>query len=153
LDWTLLVFFALVVATASTGILFQPGAWYAQMRKPSWTPPNWAFGPVWTVLYIMIAIAGWLVWREAGPGPAIFLWSGQLVLNGLWSFLFFGRRRMDLAFVDVVLLWLSVAGFAVAAIPVSETASLLFLPYLVWVTIAGALNLSVWRLNQAAVGR
>jgi benzodiazapine receptor len=153
LDWTLLVFFAFVVATASTGILFQPGAWYAQMRKPSWTPPNWAFGPVWTVLYIMIAIAGWLVWREAGPGPAIFLWSAQLVLNGLWSFLFFGRRRMDLAFVDVVLLWLSVAGFAVAAIPVAETASLLFLPYLVWVTIAGALNLSVWRLNQAAVGR
>lgn len=153
MDWTLLVFFALVVATGSTGVLFQPGAWYAQMRKPSWTPPNWAFGPVWTVLYIMIAIAGWLVWREAGPGPAIFLWAAQLMLNALWSFLFFGRRRMDLAFVDVVLLWLSVAGFAVAAIPVSTTASLLFLPYLVWVTIAGALNLSVWRLNQAAVGR
>ncbi len=153
MDWTLLVFFALVVATASTGILFQPGAWYAQMRKPSWTPPNWAFGPVWTVLYIMIAIAGWLVWREAGPGPAIFLWGAQLVLNAMWSWLFFGRRRMDLAFVDVVLLWLSVAAFAVAAIPVSTTASLLFLPYLVWVTIAGALNLSVWQMNQAAVGR
>ncbi len=153
MDWTLLVFFALVVATASTGIFFQPGAWYAQMRKPSWTPPNWAFGPVWTVLYIMIAIAGWLVWREAGPGPAIFLWGAQLVLNGLWSWLFFGRRRMDLAFVDVVLLWLSVAAFAVAAIPVSTTASLLFLPYLVWVTIAGALNLTVWRMNQMALTR
>lgn len=149
MDWTLLVFLALVVATASTGILFQPGAWYAQLRKPGWTPPNWAFGPVWTVLYIMIAIAGWLVWREAGWGPAIFLWAAQLVLNATWSWLFFGRRRMDLAFVDVVLLWLSVAAFAVAASPVSTTASLLFLPYLVWVTIAGALNLTVWRMNQA----
>lgn len=151
-DLSLLVFVALVIATAATGVLFQPGAWYERLAKPSWTPPNWLFGPVWSVLYIMIAVAGWLVWSAEGAGLAIALWACQLVLNGLWSFLFFGIRRMDLAMVDVTLLWLSIAAFAAAALPVSQTAALLFLPYLAWVTIAAALNLSVWRLNPQAAG-
>ena len=104
-DLSLLVFVALVIATAATGVLFQPGAWYERLAKPSWTPPNWLFGPVWSVLYIMIAVAGWLVWSAEGAGLAIALWACQLVLNGLWSFQFFGIRRMDLAMVDVTLLW------------------------------------------------
>jgi benzodiazapine receptor len=146
-DLSLVVFIVLVVATASTGILFQPGAWYEGLSKPGWTPPNWLFGPVWSVLYLMIAVAGWLVWRIEGAGLAMLLWLAQLVLNGMWSWLFFGRRRMDLAFVDVVALWLTIAGFILAAWPVSGMAALLFVPYLVWVTIAGALNRAVWRLN------
>lgn len=149
-DLSLLVFVALVVATAATGILFQPGAWYETLEKPFWTPPNWLFGPVWSILYIMIAVAGWLVWRADGMGAAVLLWACQLALNGLWSFLFFGIRRMDLAMVDVVLLWLAIASFIAVALPISQAAAFLFIPYLVWVSIAAALNLSVWRMNPEA---
>lgn len=134
---------------ASSGAVFRPGDWYAGLRKPGWTPPNWVFGPVWSILYIMIAIAGWLVWRAQPDSLAVWIWGVQLVLNGAWSWLFFGRRRMDLAFGEVCLMWLSIAAFIVAAYPVSVTASLLFVPYLIWVTIAATLNYSVWRLNPA----
>lgn len=150
LDWSLLVFVVLCVATASTGAIFQPGAWYEALEKPSWTPPNWAFPVVWTALYIMIALAGWLVWRQVGFGGAIVFWGLQLVLNGAWSWLFFGRRRMDLALIDVSLLWLSIAAFILLAWPVSVWAGLIFLPYLVWVSIAAMLNLTVWRMNPHA---
>ena len=148
-DWSLLVFFLLMVVTGTSGAFFQPGEWYRGLRKPGWTPPNWLFGPVWTALYVMIAIAGWLVWRNAPAGTAIWLWGLQLVVNFCWSALFFGMRRMDLAFYDVVLLWLLIAAFIVAAAPISLTASLLFVPYLIWVTIAGTLNWTVWRMNPS----
>ena len=134
---------------ATSGAVFRPGDWYAGLRKPGWTPPNWVFGPVWSILYIMIAIAGWLAWRAQPDSLAVWIWGVQLVLNGAWSWLFFGRRRMDLAFGEVCLMWLSIAAFIVAAYPVSVTASLLFVPYLIWVTIAATLNYSVWRLNPA----
>lgn len=150
LDWTLGIFFALVVATALSGVFFTPGAWYEGLRKPGWTPPNWLFGPVWSILYVMIAIAGWLVWRADPTGPAVWLWGLQLALNFLWSGLFFGLRRMDLAFVDLALMWLTIAAFIIVASSVSATAALLFVPYLIWVTIAGALNLTVWRMNPNA---
>jgi tryptophan-rich sensory protein len=149
-DASLLVFVAIVALTAMTGIFFQPGAWYETLRKPSWTPPNWLFGPVWSVLYIMIAVAGWLVWRADGFGPAMWLWVAQIVLNGLWSFFFFGIRRMDLALVDVTGMWLVIAAFILVASSISVVAAWLFVPYLVWVTIAGALNFTVRRLNPAA---
>lgn len=148
-DWTLIVFILLVVITAGSGVFFKPGEWYRGLRKPVWTPPNWLFGPVWSVLYIMIAVAGWLVWRADPGGPAIWLWGAQLIVNGLWSWLFFGRRRMDLAFGDLILMWLMIAAFILVARDGSPVASLLFVPYLVWVTIAGALNLTVWRMNSA----
>ena len=150
LDWSLLVFVVLCVATASSGAIFQPGTWYEALAKPVWTPPNWLFPVVWTILYIMIALAGWLVWRAAGFGGAILLWGLQLVLNGAWSWLFFGQRRMDLAMIDVALLWLSIATFILLALPVSLWAGLLFVPYLVWVSIAAMLNLTVWRMNPQA---
>lgn len=146
-DWSLLVFFLLMVVNGTSGALFRPGEWYEGLRKPGWTPPNWLFGPVWTTLYVMIAIAGWLVWRSATPGIAIWLWGLQLVVNFGWSGLFFGMRRMDLAFYAVVLMWLLIAGFIVMAAPLSPVAALLFVPYLIWVTIAGALNWTVWRMN------
>ncbi|WP_245268907.1 TspO/MBR family protein [Mesorhizobium loti] len=148
-DWSLLVFFLLMVVTGTSGAFFQPGEWYRGLRKPGWTPPNWLFGPVWTALYVMIAIAGWLVWRNAPAGAAIWLWGLQLAVNFCWSALFFGARRMDLAFYDVVLLWLLIAAFIVAAAPISLTAAVLFVPYLIWVTIAGTLNWTVWRMNPS----
>jgi benzodiazapine receptor len=146
-DWSLVVFILLVVCAASSGAFFRPGEWYRALRKPRWTPPNWLFGPVWSVLYVMIAIAGWLVWSEQPGSLAMWIWGAQLVVNGTWSGVFFGMRRMDLGFYDIGLLWLLVAGFIVAAASVSATASLLFVPYLVWVSIAGALNWTVWRMN------
>lgn len=149
-DISLFVFIGLAVVTAMTGILFQPGEWYKSLDKPSWTPPDWLFGPVWSVLYLMMAVAGWLVWSGIGMSAALVLWGLQLVLNGMWSWLFFGRRRMDLAFVDVVFLWLSIAGFILVVATSIPVAALLFAPYLLWVTIASALNLSVWRRNPQA---
>jgi tryptophan-rich sensory protein len=139
-----------VIVVASTGAIFKPGAWYETLSKPSWTPPDWAFPVAWSILYLFMAIAGWLVWQQAGWSLALILWIAQLVLNGAWSWLFFGLRRMDLAFGDVTLLWLCIAAFIIIAWPISTTAALLFLPYLVWVSIAAALNLTVWRMNPAA---
>ena len=141
-------FAAAVILVALTGAIFKPGAWYETLAKPSWTPPDWAFPVVWSILYLFIAIAGWLVWIETGWSLAITFWILQLLLNGAWSWLFFGLKRMDLAFADVSLLWLCIAGFIVIAWPISTTAALLFLPYLVWVNIAAALNLTVWRMNS-----
>jgi len=150
MSWSLVPFVLIVVLTACSGVFFQPGDWYETLRKPSWTPPNWAFGPVWTALYIMIAIAGWLVWSAQGFGIAMLFWCLQLVFNGLWSFFFFGRRRMDVAFVDALLMALSIVGFIVTAWTVSTPAALLFIPYLAWVLTAAALNRAVWRLNPAS---
>lgn len=141
----------LVLATASTGAMFKPGEWYQELRRPSWTPPNWAFPLVWSILYIAIGVAGWLVWEAQGMGLAMMLWLAQLILNAAWSWLFFGRKRMDLAFVDVCLLFLAVVAFMLAAAPVSQTAALLFLPYAAWVATAATLNRAVWRLNPGAV--
>jgi tryptophan-rich sensory protein len=141
------VFIGVVFLAAASGAVFKPGPWYEELQKPSWTPPNWAFPVVWTLLYIMIAYAGWSVWSKVGWSLPIVLWALQIVLNAAWSWLFFGLRRMDLALVDVGLLWLAIAGFIVTAWPVSPIAALLFVPYLAWVTTAGLLNRAVQQLN------
>ena len=137
----------LVFITACSGALFKPGAWYQSLKKPSWTPPNWAFPLVWSVLYIMIAAAGWIIWQVEGYGPTVIVWSLNLALNALWSALFFGAKRMDLAFVNVCLLWLTTALFIVLALQISGFAAMLFVPYLIWVTIAACLNRAVWMMN------
>jgi translocator protein len=144
------VFIVLVVLAGSSGAIFKPGAWYEELRKPSWTPPNWAFPVVWTILYVMIGVAGWEVWTLGGWSLPLFFWGLQIVINAMWSWLFFGMRRMKLALVDIGVLWLTIAAFIVTAWPISMLASLLFVPYLVWVTAAGLLNRSVIRLNQPA---
>lgn len=149
-DWLALGGFAAAcVATAASGAIFSPGAWYARLRKPAWCPPDWVFAPAWAVLFAMIAVAGWLVWREAGFGPALALYAVQLLLNFAWSWLFFGLRRPDLAFLDVVALWVTIAGCMALFAPVSPVAAWLFAPYLAWVGFAAALNLAMWRLNGA----
>jgi len=144
------IFLVIVVVAASSGALFKPGEWYETLRKPDWTPPKWAFPVVWSILYVCIGYAGWLIWTTAGWSLPMVLWGLQMAANALWSFLFFGLRRMDLALVDVAVLWLSVAIFILAAWPVAPLASLLFVPYLAWVSAAAALNHSVRRLNPGA---
>ena len=145
----------LVVCFAAAGIggaVTTPkiATWYAALAKPSWNPPNWIFGPVWSVLYLCMAIAAWLVWRQgglAGAATPLALFAVQLVLNLAWSWLFFGFENPGLAFVDIVLLWAAIAATMVAFWFRSAIAGILFLPYLAWVSFAAALNFTLWRLN------
>jgi len=145
---SLVVFFVLVAAAAAFGAQFSPGEWYEGLRKPSWNPPNSVFGPVWTAIYICIAVAGWHVWlRTERATPALLLWCAQLALNALWSLLFFGLHRPDLAAVDIVLLLAIIVAFIVTARRHSKLASGLFIPYALWVAFATSLNLTIVRLN------
>lgn len=147
----LAAFFAASFAAASSGAMFKPGAWYAALRKPSWTPPNWAFPVVWSVLYTAMAIAGWLVWEAAGLAawPALVLFGIHLMINAGWSFLFFGLKRLDWALAEVALLWASIAATIVAFAPFSAAAAWLLAPYLVWVSVAAFLNFRLLQLNGA----
>ncbi|HEY5808504.1 MAG TPA: TspO/MBR family protein [Povalibacter sp.] len=145
---SLLVFVALVALGASAGALFEPGAWYQQLIKASWNPPDWIFAPVWIVLYVGIAAAGWLVWRRTSRMVlALQFWFAQLLLNWMWSFLFFGLHRPDLALVDIGLLLITIFAFIFTAHRRSVAASLLFVPYALWVGFATSLNFEIWRLN------
>ena len=144
---TFLLFVALVAAVAASGATFRPGEWYAALAKPSWTPPGWLFAPVWSVLYLMIAVAGWLIWREPQTLAARVAWGGQLVLNGAWSWLMFGQHQIGWALADIGSMCLVIAAFIALAWHPSRTAALLFVPYLAWVGFAAALNFEVWRLN------
>jgi benzodiazapine receptor len=127
-----------------------PGEWYDSLAKPSWTPPNGVFGPVWTLIYVLMAIAAWLVWRKAGfagAGGALSLFFLQLALNALWSYLFFGRQQPGVAFVEIVVLWLVIFATTVGFWKVRPLAGILLIPYLCWVAFASILNYQIWRLN------
>jgi tryptophan-rich sensory protein len=143
------VFVLLVACAAVFGAQFQPGPWYAGLRKPPLNPPGWVFGPIWTLLYLAIAVAGWLVWR-ARPESLLplSLWAGQLVLNGAWSYLFFGLRRPGAALVEIltllVVLFITTASF----FRVGRVPGALFLPYTAWVSFAAYLNAGIWFLNR-----
>jgi benzodiazapine receptor len=144
------VWVAVTFAAAWIGSRFQPGDWYAGLIKPALTPPARVFGPVWTLLYVMMATAAWLVWRKHGLANAIGslgLFLGQLVLNALWSYLFFGLQRPGLAFLDIVVLWLAILATLVAFWRSHPAAGVLLLPYLLWVSFATYLNFQFWRLN------
>ncbi len=143
----LLVFVAVVAAAASFGAVFKPGSWYTTLAKPSWTPPSAVFAPVWTALYVMIAIAGWLAWRSENGRGALVAWVVGLVCNAMWSWLFFGRHSIGAALIDIAVLWCTIVAFVVLARKTSPWASLLFLPYLLWVSFAAALNFAIWQLN------
>jgi tryptophan-rich sensory protein len=125
--------------------------WYAGLTKPSWNPPNWVFGPVWTILYILMGIAAWYVWRAPqSPARSLALWifGIQLFLNFIWTPLFFGMHAVGWAAVDIVFLWLGISGFIFASWRVNPTAAVLFIPYWAWVTYASTLNIAIWRLNR-----
>lgn len=139
-------------AAAMGGIFSAQGVgdWYQALAKPSWTPPAWIFGPVWTVLYGMMAMAAWLIWKRCdqkiGTVP-ISLFLFQLALNAIWSPLFFGLHRVDIALIDIVLLWVVVAATVWVFLRRDLTAGLLLIPYLLWITFATGLNFAIWRLN------
>ncbi len=138
-------------AAASSGAIFRPGDWYEGLSKPWWRPPNWLFGPVWAILFVMIAVSGWMVWREAGTAAAVPLaiYALQLVLNALWSAIFFGMRRMGLAAIEMAVLWIAIVATMVTFYPIRAEAAWLLGPYLFWVSFAFFLNVAVWRRNPA----
>lgn len=144
---TLILFLALTYSAAALGSLAVPGPWYSTLPKPSWTPPAWVFGPVWSLLYTMMAIAAWLVWKQTGwHHHAMVFFGVQLALNALWSPLFFGLHRPDWAFVDIVALWLAIVATTMAFRRISLPAAVLFLPYLAWVSFAAVLNFTIMRM-------
>jgi tryptophan-rich sensory protein len=147
--WGLLPFAAAVAAAALIGGLGVAGtaAEYQNLEQPSWAPPSWLFGPVWTVLYAMIAVAGWLVWRRTGWNRALTVYAVQLVLNALWTPIFFGFGRYGLALVDIVAMWLLIGATIFLFRPISRTAAWLLVPYWAWVTFATALNAAIWSAN------
>ena len=150
------LFIAVSFATSIPGIWARPGAWYEALDKPFFTPPGWVFGPAWTTLYVLMGVAAWRVWREAGFAEAkvaLALFFVQLLFNAAWSPVFFGMRRMDLAFPVIVALWLFIAATIGAFAQHDRPAAWLLAPYLGWVTFASALNLALWRMNLDAVGR
>lgn len=129
------------------GAWAMPGEWYASLRKPTWNPPSWLFGPVWTALYISMATAAWMVWRRGGSRHALVLYGVQLALNAAWTPIFFGLKMPALAFAEICLLLAAVVTTAIAFGKVSRVAGLLFVPYVAWVAFAAFLNFTLWRLN------
>ena len=130
----------------------QAPEFYAQLVRPDWAPPGWLFGPVWTLLYAMMAIAAWRVWRKAGFGTALYLFLAQLALNALWSWLFFAWRLGGAAFGEILLLWLLIAATVAAFFRIDRLAAALLVPYLAWVSFACALTYAVWRANPQLLG-
>ncbi len=126
--------------------------WYASLKKPSFSPPNWLFGPVWTALFILMGVSLFLVWRKGLNQPsvkiALTIFGAQLLLNILWSFLFFAQRSPLAGFIEIILLWILILITIIVFYPISKPAALLLIPYVLWVSFAAILNFSVWRLNQ-----
>jgi len=149
----LLAWIAACFSAGALGSVFTARAvadWYPQLSKPSWTPPSAVFGPVWSALYLMMALAAWLVWRSRGFSRAtlpLALFAAQLLLNLAWSAIFFGLRLPGLAFAEILLLWALILATLIAFWRVTPLAGCLLLPYLAWVTFAAALNFAIWRLN------
>ena len=144
-----------LAATAGAVASVDAGAFYSQLDRPGWAPPGWLFGPVWSVLYTLMAVAAWLVWRKVGfpqATVAISLFMTQLVANALWSWVFFAWHRGALAVVEILVLWGLVAATAVAFWRVQRLAALLLVPYLAWVSFAAALTLALWRRNPGLLG-
>lgn len=150
--WILGSFVAAAIGSAAS---LQAGPFYTQLARPDWAPPSFLFGPVWTVLYALMGIAAWLVWRDAGfraAKTALTLFLVQLALNALWSWLFFAWHRGGLAFADILLLWALIVATLIAFWRIRPLAGALLVPYLMWVSFASALNYSVWQLNPEILG-
>lgn len=145
------IFLAATFGAGATGAMFPTGQWYKTLSKPSWTPPNWMFPLMWTSIYLLIAFAGSRVATIEGNAYAMAFWAAQIAFNALWTPIFFGLRRLWGALPVMALLWVSVLGATITHWQLDLWAGLAFVPYLVWVTIAGFLNLSVARLNPDVV--
>ncbi|MEO8505756.1 MAG: TspO/MBR family protein [Acidobacteriota bacterium] len=150
--WFVVSFAASAVGAVAS---IQAKSFYSQLVQPSWAPPSSVFGPVWTVLYALMAIAVWLVWRSGGfraNRTALSLFVVQLALNALWSWLFFAWHRGAWAFADIVVLWALILGTLVSFWRTRPLAGALLIPYLLWVSFAAALNYAVWQLNPQILG-
>ena len=143
----LLGFIVLTFLAPLAGAFTPPGAWYQTLNKPSWNPPPWIFGPVWTLLYLGMAVAAWLVWKRGGQGQALRLYLVQLALNAAWTPVFFGAHQLGAAFIVIVCMWVAIFLTQRAFQAVSRPAGLLLVPYLAWVSFASVLNFTLWRLN------
>jgi benzodiazapine receptor len=146
IGWIVLTFL-----TPVAGFQARPDAWYSRLNKPSWNPPSWIFGPVWTILYLLMAIAAWTVWTHGGwhrQSVPLAFYIVQLLLNAIWTPLFFGAHRPALAFIDIVLMWFAILVTAIAFTHVTIFAGCLLIPYIVWVSFATVLNFTLWRLNS-----
>lgn len=149
---SLVLFLLVVFAAAFAGSRFHPEAWDARRARPLWNPLDWLFAPVWSVLYVLIAVAGWLVWDTTADftHPALMFWVAQLLLNLAWTFLFFGRHSPAMALLDIGMLLAVIVGFMLTAMAASPLAALLFAPYALWVAFAMFLNLALWSMNRKA---
>jgi translocator protein len=148
LPFVLVCFAAAAIGTGTTRRSVK--TWYPTLHRPAWTPPDWTFAPVWTTLYLMMSLSAWLVWRGS-PWPAarasLALFAVQLVLNALWSIVFFGLRRPGPAFAEILLLLTLIIATIVAFLPLSFLAAWLLFPYAMWVAFASYLNFRIWQLN------
>lgn len=152
--WLAITFVAAAVGSLASG---GSGNFYGELVKPSWAPPSSVFGPVWTALYLLMGFAAWLVWRErhgrrGSPGLALGLYVVQLVLNALWTWLFFAWNRGAMSFVDICALWVLIVLVLTLFWRVRPIAGMLLVPYLLWVSYAAALNFSSWQLNPSILG-
>ena len=150
--WLAVTFAAAVIGSLAS---INAGSFYAQLRLPGWAPPSSWFGPVWTILYIMMAIAAWLVWLEGDfqeTRGTLILYVIQLVPNALWSWLFFRLRSGLFSFADILLLWILVTMTVFAFFRARALAGLLLVPYLLWVSFATSLNFSIWIMNRGILG-
>ena len=148
----LVAFVCICLAAGALGGIFTSRAvkdWFPSLTKPRWNPPSWLFAPVWTLLYITMGLATWMIWRDEKLFSTAGYWfAGQLILNIAWSWLFFHLRRPDLAFYEIVLLCMSVFATVLLYWQANHVAGLLLIPYLVWVAFAAYLNYTIWQLNQ-----
>ncbi len=153
----LICWLVLTLGTAALGAAASVSAasFYAELTRPAWAPPGWLFGPVWSILYVLMGVSAWLVWRSrgfSGARAALLLFITQLAVNALWTWLFFVWRQGGLAFADVLFLWCLILGNITAFWRISVPAAVLLVPYLAWVTFASALTFAVWRLNPQLLG-
>jgi len=150
--WLMLSFLTAYIGAVAS---LNAPTFYAQLTQPEWAPPVWLFGPVWTTLFALMAVAAWLVWRRGGFGAQrkpLVLFVAQLAFNGLWGWLFFAWQLGGWAFLDIALLWFLIAATIVAFWRTSRLAGLMLVPYIAWVSFAGMLNLTLWQLNPHLLG-
>jgi tryptophan-rich sensory protein len=144
---TFYIFLLACCAAAATGMIFKPGAWYETLTKPRFTPPNWAFPVAWATIYLLLAWAGYRLTLLADSQTALALWAAQIALNTLWTPVFFGANRLVASMAIIVILWLVVASMVFLALRLDIITGLILFPYLVWLSVAAALNFSILRNN------
>lgn len=143
----LIGFIMVTFCAPAIGVLTLPGSWYASLNKPAWNPPACIFGPVWTFLYLIMAVAAWLVWKRAGWKSTVWLYLIQLALNAAWTPIFFGAHELGWALAEIIALWIAILVTLIAFLSVNRMAGLMLAPYLAWVSFATFLNFTLWRMN------